>query len=199
MLYVQCGTQNNSSSEERVRITLGAEGSPGDLVIELSTDPDFARLAPISKKQEKERGRDELVTRFFAYGDGLDSYRDRPAQFLFEYSKKMNQQFELKPDLMNTYRARFKSTMEFVRDHFPHGFRKKSTSNTTPRARFEAIAIGSYLALQEEPELGVSKPVPSVVPWLESPEFRSVTGSDGANVIAKLRARLDFVKERLLQ
>lgn len=36
MLYVQCGTQNNSSSEERVRITLGAEGSPGDLVIELS-------------------------------------------------------------------------------------------------------------------------------------------------------------------
>jgi len=36
MLYVECASQDAKSSQERVRITLGAEGSPGDLVIELS-------------------------------------------------------------------------------------------------------------------------------------------------------------------
>lgn len=36
MLFVQCGSQDNTSAEERVRVTLGAEGSSSDLVIELS-------------------------------------------------------------------------------------------------------------------------------------------------------------------
>lgn len=36
MLYVQCATQNNASDQERVRVTLGAEASANDLVIELS-------------------------------------------------------------------------------------------------------------------------------------------------------------------
>ena len=36
ILYVECATEDNASSQERVRVTLGAEGSPSDLVIELS-------------------------------------------------------------------------------------------------------------------------------------------------------------------
>ena len=64
-----------------------------DLVIELANTPLLSTLAPMSKKNIKERGYEELVTRFFAYGDGLESYHDRPAKFLSEYSKKMNSDF----------------------------------------------------------------------------------------------------------
>lgn len=63
------------------------------LVSDLAKQPNFKILAPVSENREKERGRDELVTRFFAYGDGLDGYKDRPAEFLFNYVKRMNDQF----------------------------------------------------------------------------------------------------------
>ncbi len=169
-----------------------------DLVIELANDEQFIRLAPMSRKQQLERGRDELVTRFFGYGDGLDDYRDRPAQFLFDYTKKMNGKFAEHPSLAGEYRDRFRTTMSFIEASFPLGFRKAPSSRTTPRARFEALALGVHFALQDEPNLGTSVTVPSVDEWLSSLEFLAVTGSDGANAIARLKGRMDFVKERLL-
>jgi len=69
------------------------------LVIELAATDEFAVLAPMSVKDVKEREREELVTRFFAYGDGLEGYRDRPAEFLFNYTKRMNEAFSADPAL----------------------------------------------------------------------------------------------------
>jgi hypothetical protein len=48
-----------------------------DLVISLSKEKTFVELAPVTDKKKKEREREELVTRFFAYGDGLENYKDR--------------------------------------------------------------------------------------------------------------------------
>lgn len=164
------------------------------LVIELSQSEPFVSMAPESVKRAAEREREELVARFFAYGDGLKEYRDRPAKFIFDYTKRMNGQLEADATLEPLYRERFGRTMEFVRDVFPYGFRRTASGNATPRARFEAIAIGSWLALKERPDL-----VPTgVVDWLEGAEFQAVTGSDGANAIARLSERMDFVKRHLL-
>ena len=44
-----------------------------ELVIGLSNDPVFKAIAPVPDKQNKLREREELVTRFFAYGDGLEA------------------------------------------------------------------------------------------------------------------------------
>jgi Protein of unknown function DUF262 len=171
-----------------------------DLVIELAQDPVFERLSPMSKKRKDERGREELVTRFFAYGDGLDAYRDRPADFIFDYSRRMNSEFSSHEDIVEGYRARFHSTMSFVDRIFPHGFSKTKSSRATPRARFEAIAIGSDLALRERPELAdLTERQIGVTAWIESPDFLTVTGSDGANAIARLRGRIEFVKSHLVQ
>ena len=92
----------------------------------------------------------------------------------------------------------FLSTLTFVAAAFPNGFRKKATTTTTPRARFEAIAVGSHLALRVKPELANTPSVGLTEPWLDSEEFSEVTGSDGANVIAKLKRRLYFVRDHLL-
>lgn len=168
-----------------------------DLVTELSKSPLLADLAPVSSKSEKERIPEELVTRFFAYGDGLEGYRDSPSRFIFEYTKKMNEEFGANPGLEDEYRNRFNSTMQFVSRTFPHGFRKTSNANTTPRVRFEAIAIGSYLALKDRPELADGDP-PDVSGWLDGPEFRRVTTSDAANVKSKLQGRLEYVHKALV-
>jgi hypothetical protein len=165
------------------------------LVIELAENPVFEALAPVPEKQAKLREREELVTRFFAYGDGLDGYDDRPSPFLFAYAKRMNQYFAEHSEAVNQYRQRFIDTMTFVQRVFPHGFRRAPNGTATPRARFEAIAIGSYLALQRRPQLRNAQL--DVTPWLSGDEFRDVTGSDGANAIRRLQNRLHFVRDRL--
>jgi hypothetical protein len=167
-----------------------------DLVISLAEDDSFAELAPVPEKSVRLREREELVTRFFAYSDGLDGYKDRPSDFLFEYAKKMNAHFTAHPEDVEVYRQRFMDTTAFVSQVFPFGFRRNHGLKATPRTRFEAIAIGSYLAMQEQPDLANQHP--DVASWLTGADFSAVTGSDGANVIARLKNRLHFVRDRLL-
>jgi hypothetical protein len=168
------------------------------LVIELAADNRLAQLAPMSDKRKNERGYEELVTRFFAYGDGLGGYKDRPADFIFDYSRKMNERFQADPDLAASYRERFHNVMSFVERIFPNGFRKGATGKATPRARFEAIAIGSYLALKKQPDLAQrTRADLDVTAWIDGSAFMEVTGSDGANARARLEGRMNFVRDRL--
>ena len=168
-----------------------------DLIIELSVMPKFVALAPISKKDLDEREHEELVARFFAYSDGLEGYKDRPSEFIFNYVKRINKDAANDPVLISRYRVKFKEVVDFVERVFPYGFRRAPKGKATPRARFEAIAIGTRLALDENPNL-VNKDVVEVSHWLTSADFTEVTGSDGANAIARLRERTWFVRDRLL-
>lgn len=168
-----------------------------DLIIELSALPQFAALAPVSKKELDEREREELVARFFAYSDGLEGYKDRPSEFIFNYVKKMNFEVAGNSALTDRYRARFQESVDFIERVFPYGFRRSHKGKATPRARFEAIAVGSRLALDIRPSL-VNDNVADVTPWLTSDAFTKVTGSDGANAVARLRERTGFVRNQLL-
>lgn len=167
-----------------------------DLVIELTQNQTFINLAPVPEKSVKLREREELVTRFFAYSDGLDGYRDRPSDFLFGYAKRMNAHLRDHLDQIEPYHNRFSETMEFVKQVFPYGFRRNATGTATPRTRFEAIAIGSYEAISSRPALRVQKP--DVTHWLTGEEFGTVIGSDGANAIGRLRGRIEYVRDKLL-
>lgn len=177
----------------------GALGGPFmNLIIELAQTRPFIDLAPApTKKASDERLHEDLVTRFFAYSDGLEGYRDRPREFLFNYVKKINAQLDEQKELAEQYRTKFDETMDFVARVFPYGFRKSEKARATPRARFEALAVGSRLAIDQKPEL-LNADVPDVESWLTGTDFINVTGSDGANVIAKLRERTGFVRDRLL-
>ena len=169
-----------------------------NLVTELAENPQLAALAPMSVKTKKERGYEELVTRFFAYGDGLEQYRDRPADFVFSYSKKMNAAFSANPSLSESYRQRFLRMVDFVGRVFPHGFRRTHKGTFTPRTRFEAIAIGSDLALRGDDHLFMAAAEDlNVDSWIMGPEFDQVVGSDGANAVARLRGRIHYVRDRL--
>lgn len=171
-----------------------------EIIIELAQDPTFVRLAPMSEKQVDERGREELVTRFFAYGDGLDGYRDRPSDFIFDYSKKMNEQFREDPALADRYRLRFRQTMSFIDRVFPHGFARTPNGRATPRARFESISLGSFAALEQRPSLAETAAADiGAEEWLSSSEFRDITGSDGANAVSRLRARIKFTHDKLVE
>lgn len=168
-----------------------------NLIVELATTEPFPALAPVSKKELDEREREELVARFFAYTGGLDGYKDRPSAFIFNYVKAMNVRLYEQPELAEQFRTKFNETIAFVARTFPFGFRKNEKGKATPRARFEAISVGSSLAIEQKPKL-LYEPAPNVGHWLTGTEFTTVTGSDGANAIARLRERTEFVRDRLL-
>lgn len=168
-----------------------------ELIEELAKSPDLLRLAPVSESARKERIPEELVTRFFAYGDGLEDYKENPADFAFDYTKKMNDRLAEEPGLRDEYKKRFDQMIDFVDRVFPTGFSKASNPNSTPRVRFEAIAVGTYLALKARPALAKDQNV-DVSSWIESDEFRKVTTTDAANVKSKLENRLAYVRNALL-
>ena len=195
-LFERINTGSKIANKAEVR--RGALTGPFlDLVIDLAKDETFIALAPVPKADVSMREREELVTRFFAYGDGLEGYKDRVSAFLYDYSKKMNMTFQTDPRIAIRYRDRFLYTIAFVKKIFPNGFRRTSKGIETPRARFEAIGIGSYLALQERPDIATQPP--DVTKWIDTKEFKMIVGSDGANAIKRLRDRIDFVRSRLLR
>ncbi len=194
-LFERINTGSKVANKAEVR--RGALRGPFlDLVIELSQEPKFVELTPVSDKQLKEREREELVTRFFAYGDGLDDYADEVSPFLFSYARKMNQQMTDTPALLEQYRGRFKSMVDFVSAAFPFGFRRTASGRASPRARFESIAVGTYLALKQNERLIPQTEV--VKAWVQDKAFAEVTGSDGANAVSRLERRIHFVRDRLL-
>jgi hypothetical protein len=195
-LFDRINTGSKVANTAEVR--RGALGGPFlDLVISLAEYHDFVELAPMAKKSTDERVREELVTRFFAYGDGLEGYKDDVAPFNFRYTKKMNRKFEEEPEVAREYETRFKETMAFVKATFSWGFRKSANGTATPMSRFEAIAVGSYLAIKEHP--GLKEEPPSVSDWIESSEFKQITASGAANVKSKLIGRMYYVRDRLLE
>lgn len=195
-MFERINTSSKVANPAEVR--RGVLGGPFmSLVSELALLPEFIALAPVSDKLVKEREHEELAIRFFAYSDGLKGYKDRPSEFLFAYAKHMNSEFAATPALVETYRERFLEMLRFVQIAFPYGFRRSATGKATPRARFEAISIGSHLALRQRPEL-LQKP-PNVGRWIEDESFTKITGSDGANAIARLVGRMNFVRDRLLE
>lgn len=178
-------------------------GPATELIRELAESPQFVNATPMSEKAVDQREREELATRFFAYLEGWDTpsgrfpnYRDRPKQYLYGYLKSANDAAAADPELVNRMRAEFDRMLEFVRQHFPNGFRKNAAAGTVPRVRFEAIAAGTAIALREKPELEMSSA--QIAAKMREREFDKNVVSDGANVRSKLEGRINLVRSILV-
>ena len=152
-------------------------------------DPLFKTLCPVSEAMDRRKEPLELVTRFFAYSDRYLQFEHDVDSFLDDYVKDNRERFNKK-----VMASEFAKTMEFVKKNFPYGFAKSRVAKTTPRVRFEALAVGVNLALRQQPDLVP----PSVITWLESDEFTKQTTTHASNSAPRLRGRIEFVRDHLL-
>jgi uncharacterized protein with ParB-like and HNH nuclease domain len=160
-----------------------------DLVLELKSDLDFKEICPVSDDREKRGEYEELVLRFLAYSDKYLEFKHDVAKFLNIYLEAKNaSDFDA-----DVYRKRFVNMVAFIKEHFPLGFRKEENNNSTPRVRFEAISVGTYLALNENPDLTEPN-----IEWLNSEGFKMQTTSDSSNNPNRLKERVEFVRDGLL-
>jgi len=155
-------------------------------VLQQSQIKEFNDLLPVNFKNEE---KEELTLRFFAYSERYLNFKHDVAVFLNRYiDDKTKEGFDA--EIMSN---NFKSTLSFVSKYFPDGFKKGKGSKQVPRVRFEAIAVGSYLALLKN-----AKPKPDDMIWINSTEFKKYTTTDASNNRSKLLRRIEFVRDCLL-
>jgi len=160
---------------------------------ECAANKKFKRLCPITESRANREEGAEMVLRFFAYSERYTDFVHIVKDFLDEYMR--DKQSEFTEELAAEMKSRFESMLDFVEKYFPYGFRKTRNAESTPRVRFEAIAVGVRLALDIKPNL-VPKDVTN---WLTSKEFEEHTRSDAANNRNKVLARIEFVRDKLLE
>ncbi|NEI26817.1 DUF262 domain-containing protein [Rhizobium leguminosarum] len=176
-----------------------------DLVKALAGNSDFKVLTPISLAQEKRYEREELVARFFTFFDQLDDFGKTDAgkvvsDFVDDYVTKMNELMSVeaaegKATTRDRLLVAWENMLSFVKANFKNGFAKSAKAKSTPRVRFDAIAVGVALALVEKADL-YSDEIPM---WIESEEFKKQTTSDAANNRSRVLGRILFVKGQLLK
>jgi len=149
----------------------------------------FRNICPISVDKEKRGEYEELILRFFAYSDNYLEFKHDVAIFLNDYLDTKNEEgFN-----NNDYLDKFNKMVDFINIYFPIGFRKDEKNQAIPRVRFEAISVGVYLALQENPNLKN----PNML-WLDSKGFKIQTTTDASNNPNRLKNRIEFVRDGLL-
>ena len=163
-----------------------------DFILECTAYLEFSTLFSAAKEDEKLRGdKEELVTRFFAYTEKYIEFGHSVKEFLNDYIKEKGDTFstEEKTEKANI----FKNTLQFIAQYFPNGFRRTATSKSIPKVRFESIAVGTSLALTENPDLANPD-----LRWLESSEYLDWVTSGSSNNRSKLVGRIEFVRDCLL-
>lgn len=182
---------NTSGEKARpAEVRRGAyQGAFMDFIQECASDARFLRLCPISDALVKRREPAELVLRFFAYSDEYLSFKHDVSKFLDKFVIARQDVFD-----KERYTLEFERTLSFVERHIPTGFAKSKSSVSTPRVRFEALAIGVNLALREDPGI-----VPLDVDWIKSVEFDQLVTTHASNSGPRLRKRIEYVRDRLLE
>ncbi|EOZ6413784.1 DUF262 domain-containing protein [Cronobacter turicensis] len=188
---INSGSDILKDMEVRKGSELGSSTLYKQVIKPCSAIPQFKELAPLSEAKEKRDERLEFTLRFFAYLDNYQNFDHSVRDFLNDYMTANGDIDEAKQESMI---AEFGNMLNFVEKYFPAGFRKTVTAKSTPRVRFESLAVGTALALRLDPHLA-----PKNLDWISSDEFKVLTTSDGANSRVKVIERIEYVRDQLLE
>lgn len=160
--------------------------------------PLLRKLTPLAKSVAHRQELEELILRFFALIDQypkFKTHRSGIGSVLDEYMDEKNSSFT--PEEREIKSRQFDSMLRFVDKAFPHGF-SKGPNQAVSRVFFEAVSAGVHCALIEKPDLLPNKV--NVGKWLRDDGFYSiVSGKYKTHMPQKIKQRIDFVKDHLVQ
>jgi hypothetical protein len=166
---------------------------------ELSADPDFAATTQsLAQAEIDQKGNEELVLRFFAGVNAIESFRGSVRDWLDDYMEAvltekvtfdLGQQGERFKRVFNAINTKLGETA-FVK------FRGKSPVGGLAPAYFEVVSIGAAQALDaletKDPDVIRAR----LIDVVQGEEFREVTGP-GANNRTKLKRRIELVRANI--
>jgi hypothetical protein len=189
-IFNRVNTSSKKLSDSEIR--KGAyQGAFYDFIIECSQRNDFREVCPIPEQKANRGEYEELVLRFFAYSESYLEFKHDVAKFLDEYLLKKKKIGFDRAYLSENLTGVINFAKKFLGTPY---FARKGRDNATPRVRFEALSVGIYLALRQNPNLE-----PQNLNWIDSKEFKFHTTTDASNNQGKLQARVEFVRDCLLE
>ncbi|NQV28839.1 MAG: DUF262 domain-containing protein [Rhodopirellula sp.] len=190
-IFDRINTSGKPANAQEVR--RGAKPGPFmSFITECGSDSRFRKLCPMSEMIAMRREGEELVLRFFAYSDRYQEFKHNVDEFLDQFAADHQKKFD-----KQRMHSEFHRMLEFVERHFANGFAKAPNSKATPRVRFEAISVGVNLALRKKPELAEN--IPPAWQFNDDEEFKKQTTTHASNSGPRLAARVEFVRNRLLE
>lgn len=169
-----------------------------NFIYKLSQDELYKKLTPIAIWLEKRQEREELLLRFFAFSNWYPKFSDSKgiSRQLDDYLKENNTNFN--DELKQQMETQFNSTMNFIKKYFPYGFAKNNIVKQVARPYFEALSVGTYLALKEKPNLTIEKQ--KVTEVVTNKDFiNSVSGRYQTHKAKTIKERIDYIKNGLLK
>ena len=171
-------------------------------ITELAKSEKFKSLCPFTKFSEKRHEEEELILRFFAFIDAYPDYRQVEykgvAKYLDEYLDNGNKNFA--ESELKSKKAAFDQMVDFISETYEgQGFAKKPNAVGVSKPYFEAIAIGVYMALQENPNIQPHKLDSLIVDkHNRNGFFETIEGRYRTHTAKKILNRIDYVKNSYL-
>lgn len=196
-LFDRLNTSSYSAKTAEIRRGAYSTNPLMKLINKLAKTKEFKEVTYLSENKLKRREDTELVSRFFAYTNNYENFGHSVTTFINEYIVETGKNFDL--ETRKQFEKEFKLVMRFAKKYYPNGFTKSMGNNRkdTPRVRFEALAVGTALALRENPNI---KPDGKLIEYmLTSDDFNKLVTSDGSNSRPRVKARIEFVRDSLLR
>ncbi len=176
------------------------QGKFTDYIKEIATNSLFISMLSITDVKKKRREDEELALRFFAYSDNYLNFSKSVQGFLDNYLIDKNTQWaqlsdnDLKQE-KDTKTKEIIDVLTFAQKYFTNNFYKNEKTKQNSRVRFEALSVGTNLALRQNPNL-LNQNID--VSWVSSNDFLKLVTTDGSNTKKRVNARIEFVRDKLL-
>jgi len=162
-----------------------------DLITKCSKIPLLLDLCPIATSKKKRFEYEERVLRFFAYSNNYREFDHRVDEFLKNFAK-LN--CDITPEAASQMESELINSLQYVHENFPIGFKRTPNDNNIPRVRFEAILVGTALAMRTKKTLHPQ----NIETWIDGDDFKFLTKSDASNNKDKVLDRFEYVCAMLL-
>jgi len=162
-------------------------GEFNNLLKNLASKAAFRKAAKVKSSSENNGTREELVLRFFAFLERYTAFDHSVNDFLNEYMGDYNDRH---PSSANM--TLFDKTFDFLATELPKGITRGTRTSVTPVNLFEAIAVGTALAIKSK---GAAKK--GVVKKLLNDFTLKGLTTGGTNSNRMVVGRINYVRDKL--
>ncbi|EJL64932.1 DUF262 domain-containing protein [Flavobacterium sp. CF136] len=177
-----------------------------DFITKLAESKRFKKLCPIDKHFENRREEEELILRYFAFSagylknfnlNGINLKDSSVTKYIDRYLQHKNE--TCTDHELEKKENDFNQMLDFVELVFKDkGFGKFENSQATSRPYFEAIAIGSSMALKSKKKINTKDLTWSIIDKKNHNDlYKLLSGRYHTHKPKTLKARIDYVFENL--
>lgn len=192
-LFNRINTSSLQANPSELR-TGKSDGPLMDLIKDLSQTETFLNLIDLSDRKMLRKENLEFASRFFAYSHEYLNFGHSVQEFVDNFFDSYNKIYN--SNLNSELTLEFNKTFQFIEKNYPKNI-FKNKRNQTPRVRFEALSVGTNLALKKEENLNINSN--DISELVNDEEFKRLTTSDASNSKAKVKSRINFVTSYLLK